>query len=102
MHKQVRQQQFHTLSPHDGPQAHCNAVKFETHYPSNQQNHVMQLPRLSTTELISRQDTLTELWFYVPLNTKQVNSETFPKPISWLDMEKLNLTQQKHTFTNQN
>jgi len=44
---------------------------------------------------------LTELWFYVPLDTKQVISETFPKPISWLGMEKLNLTQQKHTFTNQ-
>jgi len=46
---------------------------------------------------------LTELWFYVPLDTKQVISETFPKPIFWLDMEKLNLnlTQQKHTFTNQ-
>jgi len=27
--------------------------------------------------------------------------ETFPKPISWLGMEKLNLTQQKHGFTNQ-
>ena len=28
--------------------------------------------------------------------------ETFPKPISWLgDVEKQNLTQQKHTFTNQ-
>jgi len=26
----------------------------------------------------------------------------FNKPISWLGMEKLNLTQQKHTFTNQN
>jgi len=25
----------------------------------------------------------------------------FPKPISWLSMEKLNLTQQKHEFTNQ-
>jgi len=25
-----------------------------------------------------------------------------PKPISWLGMEKLNLTQQKHAFTNQN
>jgi len=24
-----------------------------------------------------------------------------PKPIFWLGMEKLNLTQQKHTFTNQ-
>ena len=23
----------------------------------------------------------------------------FPNPISWLDMEKLNITQQKHTFT---
>jgi len=39
---------------------------------------------------------------YVPLDTKQIISETFPKPISWLGMEKLNLTQQKHTFTNQN
>ena len=25
----------------------------------------------------------------------------FPEPISWLGMEKLNLTQQKQTFTNQ-
>jgi len=28
--------------------------------------------------------------------------ETFPKPISQLGMEKLNLTQQKHAFTNEN
>jgi len=41
------------------------------------------------------------LRFYVPLNKKQVISETFSKPISWLRMEKINLTQQKHTFTNQ-
>ena len=26
----------------------------------------------------------------------------FLEPISWLDMEKQNLTQQKHAFTNQN
>jgi len=32
---------------------------------------------------------------------KQVISETFLKPISWLGMEKLNLKQQRHTFTNQ-
>jgi len=44
---------------------------------------------------------LTELWFFVPLDTKYVISETLPKPISWLGVEKLNLTQQKHTFTNQ-
>jgi len=44
---------------------------------------------------------LTELRFYVPLDTKQVISETFPKAISWLGMEKLNLTQQKHAFTTQ-
>jgi len=44
---------------------------------------------------------LTELLFYIPLDTKYVISETFPKPISWLGMEKLNLTQQKHTFTSQ-
>jgi len=25
----------------------------------------------------------------------------FPKPISWIRMEKQNLTQQKHTFANQ-
>ena len=30
----------------------------------------------------------TELWFYVPLDTKQVFSETFPKPSSSLGMEK--------------
>jgi len=44
---------------------------------------------------------LIELWFYALLYTKQVILETFPKPISWLGMEKLNLAQQKHTFTNQ-
>jgi len=44
---------------------------------------------------------LIKLWFYVSLNTKQVISETFPKPISWPDMEKLKLAQEKHTFTNQ-
>ena len=46
-------------------------------------------------------DWLTELWFYVPWDNNKAISETFPKPISWLGMEKLNLTQQKHTFTNQ-
>jgi len=45
---------------------------------------------------------LIELWFYAPLDTEQVILETFPKPISWLGMEKQNLTQQKHAFTNQN
>jgi len=44
---------------------------------------------------------LTQLRFYVPLDTKQVISETFPKPISWLGMEKQNLMQQKHALTNQ-
>jgi len=42
------------------------------------------------------------LRFYVLLDTKQVILETFPKPISWLGMENQNLTQQKHTLTNQN
>jgi len=41
------------------------------------------------------------MWFYVPLNTKYVISDMFPKPISWLGMEKLNLTQQKQTSTSQ-
>ena len=27
------------------------------------------------------------LRFYIPLDTKYVISETFPKPISWFDME---------------
>jgi len=39
--------------------------------------------------------------FYIPLEIKYVISETFPKPISWLGMEKQNLIQQKHTFINQ-
>jgi len=37
--------------------------------------------------------------FYVPLDTKQVFSKKYPKPISGL-VWKNNLTQQKHTFTN--
>jgi len=44
---------------------------------------------------------LIELRFYVPLNGKQVISETSSKPISWLCIEKANLSQQKHAFTNQ-
>ena len=44
---------------------------------------------------------LTELRFYVPLDTNYVIVETFLKPISWLCMEKQNLTQQKDKFTNQ-
>jgi len=47
------------------------------------------------------QHMLGELTFYIPLNTKSVISETFPKPTSWLGMEKQTLTQQKHAFTNQ-
>ena len=43
---------------------------------------------------------LIELSFYVALD-KQVISDMFLEPISWLGMEKLNLTQQKHTFTHQ-
>jgi len=54
---------------------------------------------LSVCEIYSA-DWLTELRCYVPLNTQQVISEMFPKPISWLGIEKLNVTQQKHTFTN--
>jgi len=44
---------------------------------------------------------MIELRFYAPLNTKPGIWEMFPKPISWLGMEKVNLTQQKHAFTNQ-
>jgi len=36
------------------------------------------------------------------MDTKQVISETFPGPVSWLGMEKQNLTQQKKAFTSQN
>jgi len=32
---------------------------------------------------------------------QKIISETFPEPISWLGMEKLNLTQQNHAFINQ-
>jgi len=49
----------------------------------------------------NKQNWLIELRFYIPLNTKQVILETFPKPIFWLGIEKPNLTQQKHIFTNQ-
>jgi len=52
---------------------------FATHYFENEE--------------CSSFDGLIELWFYFPLNTKSVILETFPKPISWLGMEKLNLTQ---------
>jgi len=44
---------------------------------------------------------VTELRFYVPLDTKWVILEAFPKSICWLVMEKLDPTQEKHTFTNQ-
>jgi len=42
------------------------------------------------------------LWFYVPLDTKEVILETFPQAnlLAWY-RKKLNLTQQKHAFTNQ-
>jgi len=42
---------------------------------------------------------LTELRFYVPLDTKQVILETFPKPVGWV--WKIDLTQQKQAFVNQ-
>jgi len=44
---------------------------------------------------------LIELRFYIQNDTKQFIAETFPKPISWLGMETLNPTQQKHAFINQ-
>jgi len=44
---------------------------------------------------------LTELRFYVPLDTNYVIFDTFLKPSSWLGVEKQNLTQQKDKFTNQ-
>jgi len=57
----------------------------------------------TTQQTTSKQwrDWLTELRFYVPLDRKMVTLETIPKPISWLDMKKLNLTQHKHACTNQ-
>jgi len=43
---------------------------------------------------------LTELWFYVPLDTKQVSHfGDVSVSQSQVGMEKNNLTQQKHTFT---
>ena len=41
------------------------------------------------------------LRFHVPLDAKQVTSETFPKPTAWLSTEKLNPNTTKHRFTNQ-
>ena len=38
----------------------------------------------------------------MPLDTKISHFGDVPKPISWLGMEKQNLTQQKQAFTNQN
>jgi len=49
------------------------------------------------------------LRFYVPLDTKQVISETFPKPIFWLGMEKTttnttkaHIHQSKEMYNNKN
>jgi len=60
-------------------------------------------PRLSFQD----QDHFSCPWSASRLETKTKVSrlypcilETFPKPISWLGMEKLNVTQQKHAFTN--
>jgi len=36
-----------------------------------------------------------------PTRQKIGHSEMFHKPVSWLGMERLNLTQQKHAFTNE-
>jgi len=45
---------------------------------------------------------LIELWFDAPLDTKLVISETFPRAdLLAACGKKLNLTQQKHAFTNQ-
>jgi len=43
------------------------------------------------------------LWFYIPLDTKWVISETFRQAnlLAWYG-KKLTLTQQKHAFTNEN
>jgi len=46
-------------------------------------------------------DWLNELRFHILLDAKQVILKTVPKPISWHGLEKLSLTQQQHTFSNQ-
>ena len=70
----------------------------DRHRETVQQYHALYICAMLTHD---ENETSYELRLYVSLNTKQVISETFPKPSSWLGMEKLNLTQQKHTFTNQ-
>jgi len=45
---------------------------------------------------------MTELRFYITLDTKPVILEMFPKPISWLGIQKLNLPQQKDALNNHN
>ena len=74
------------IAPSDPPVT-CTAIFSNTH-------SLHLLPVLHTT---------ASYWlrFYVPLNTKQVISKTFPKPISWLGMEKQKLLQQQHIFTYQ-
>jgi len=61
----------------------------------------VKVVKLNLQQISAVPNWLTKLTFYVPPDAKQVISETFPKTISSLDTEKLNLTQQKHTFTNQ-
>ena len=58
---------------------------------------------LNGRQLYAMCSIVTGYWlrFYVPLDIKQVISETLPEPISWLGMEKQNLTQQNHTLTYQ-
>jgi len=92
-------------------------VTFAVHWPQPRDITLSLILSSSATIFLSERTLLTLHWlsdastsadknvnwlrFYVLLNTKYLVSETFPKPVSWLGMEKLNPMQQKHTFTNQ-
>ena len=54
------------------------------------------ITRSSAAAAAASQSSLTEFWFYIPLNTKHVISETFPHAslLAWYE-EKLNPTQNK-------
>ena len=87
-----------TITVHNGNRKQCYLVYIYVYWlMTESRRNVTGVTGVETCFM----NWLTELWFYVPLDTKQVILETFPKPTSWLGIEKLNLTQQKHAFTNQ-
>ena len=88
--------QWHQL---DHMQIICTSLQIDNHASNSSLNFL----RAGCSSCLPPNNVkaLTELTFYAQFDTKQAISETLPKPISLLSMEEQNLTQQKHTFTNQ-